>query len=154
MRQVVPHALGVVGAVLAIWWAGRINRVATVMTLKTFEPQVGLFLGALALLVLAGFVLAAPVWWPRPRFPRTRISWYLAAIYGIVGLFLATPSLVVALAPWLPATASRILLTAPDRVLPGIQSTSATVRTLGCLLLGYGVGLLLREEVIPSGGSE
>lgn len=145
MRQLVPHALGVIGCVLAIWWAGRINRVAMEMMRQTFEPQVGLLLGALALLVLAGFLLAAPGWWPRPHLPRTRLSWYLAVVYGIIGLSLAAPSLVIAV-PWLPAGISRVLLTAPDRLLPGIESTSATVRTLGCLLLGYGLGLSLGEK--------
>ena len=68
---------------------------------RTFEPQTGLFLGVLALLVLAGLLLAAPAWWPRPSLPRNSF---------------------------------------PDRLLPGIQSTSVIVRTVGCLLLGYGLG--------------
>lgn len=89
MRRLAPHAIGILGTVLLVSWAGRIDRVAMLMMKRTFEPQTGLFLGALALLVLAGFLLAAP---------------------------------------------------APDRLLPGIQSASVTVTTVGCLLLGYGLG--------------
>lgn len=61
-------------------------------------------------------------------------------LYGVIGLFLAAPTLSVVLSPWLPPGVTAFLMTAPDRLLPGFQFTSATARTIGCLLLGYGVG--------------
>lgn len=134
MRRWAPHLTAMAAALVLAPATGYLGHAMLRRAAATFRVFYWpLDLAQLLLLALLGFLLAAPVWWPRTGWPPARRpDWAVLALYAVPGLLLAHVR-------WIHFIPLHQLV--PSRWMPYV--TGDTTRTVAGLLIGYGLGLAL-----------
>ncbi|BDG61107.1 hypothetical protein [Caldinitratiruptor microaerophilus] len=139
MRDRIPHLLAVTAALVLPYVVGRVDTAIGAHLARTFTMAWHLEAVRLALLVLLGFLLAAPAWWPDGR-SAGRFRWGVFLLYALPGLVLAD----LYVEERLIGLFSRLGWV--DPLLRG------GVRQIGGILAGYGIGqaLATRQTPVPA----
>lgn len=141
MRRWAPHLTAIVAALLLSEAAGYLRDAMRRRAAATFQVYYWpLDLAHLLLLALLGFLLAAPVWWPRPGRPAARRpDWAVLALYAVPGLLLAQVHRLF-FVPWLRVIQGRWML----------YLIGGNTPTIAGLLIGFGLALAIAPRDRPS----
>lgn len=136
MRERTPHLLAVAAALVLPYVVGQVETAMRVFTARTLTMAWHLEAVRVLPLVLLGFLLAAPAWWPRGR-PAGRFRWGVFLLYALPGLVQANLYAALRLTG-LVAQAGWV-----DPLLRG------GARDIGGILAGYGLGQALAARTAP-----